>query len=98
MSLVAAAARGHVRAGDEILVLCSGGGLVLSALDENGALTGKRHLCPDLAPAFLTGLRAIAADIGRTATLAESVAVAATAMPDAATCPSLRARDRPVKF
>lgn len=54
--IVAASARGQVRAGGEVLVLCSAGGPVQLTRDAGGRPTGGSHLCPDLAPGLLSAL------------------------------------------
>ncbi|MBC7141276.1 MAG: hypothetical protein H5U18_03830 [Rhodobacteraceae bacterium] len=95
MGLVAGAARGQTRAGGEVIVLCSGGGLVQVTLDGNGAPTGETHLCPDLAPALLAAL-----DLALPA-LARPTAVVAARFTEAAvpaatrSAPASRARDPP---
>lgn len=49
-----ATARGQLAPGGQVLVLCSGGGLVQVVLGAEGQPTGESHLCPDLsATAFL---------------------------------------------
>lgn len=53
--LAAAAARGQTRAGDQLLALCSSGGLVQVATDAEGRPTGRAHICPDLALSLLAG-------------------------------------------
>lgn len=56
MGYVASAARGQTVLGGQVVVLCSGGGLVQVTLDETGAPTDETHLCPDLAFGLLAAL------------------------------------------
>ncbi|MCV2869647.1 hypothetical protein OEW28_13515 [Defluviimonas sp. WL0002] len=42
----------------QVVVLCSGGGLVQITLDSQGRPTGQSHLCPDLASNLLAALSA----------------------------------------
>ena len=50
-----ATARGQLAQGGQVLILCSGGGLVQVVLGADGQPTGESHLCPDLAAtAFLS--------------------------------------------
>ncbi len=98
MSVLAASARGQTRAGGEVLVLCSGGGLVQITLDANGEPTGGAHLCPDLALGLLAALSLVAVAIERPATAGERAA-ASPARPVALRAgPALRARDPPVRL
>lgn len=96
MGLVAAAARGQTRAGGEVIVLCSGGGLVQVTLDENGAPTGETHLCPDLAPALLAALDLALPDIVRPAAVLAALVPEAEAPAATRSAPPTRARDPPV--
>ena len=79
MGVAAAAARGQVRAGGEILVLCSGAGLVQVPRDATGAPSGPAHLCPDLAPGLLAAL----ADSAPAQTAARPVTPVETSLPAA---------------
>lgn len=65
MGLVAAAARGQTVLGGQVVMLCSGGGLVQVTLDETGAPTGDTHLCPDLAFGLLAALEVPPPDVAR---------------------------------
>ncbi|MGB3317114.1 MAG: hypothetical protein WBB85_22230 [Albidovulum sp.] len=56
MGLAAAMTRGQTRIGGQVVVLCSGGGLVQITLDAEGEPTGGSHLCPDLVPSLLTAI------------------------------------------
>lgn len=53
MGFAAAVARGQTVVEGQVVVLCSGGGLIQLALDATGRPTGKSHLCPDLAASLL---------------------------------------------
>lgn len=53
MSLAAATARGQVSVAGQVVVLCSGGGLVQVTLDADGNPTGESHFCPDLVASVL---------------------------------------------
>lgn len=59
MGFAAATARGQTAAGGQVVVFCSGGGLVQITLDADGNPTGDSHLCPDLA-SFLLAAHALA--------------------------------------
>lgn len=65
MGLATAMARGQVLSGGQVLVLCSGGGLVQITLDAEGAPTGDSHLCPDLAYGLLAALEVSPPDVAR---------------------------------
>jgi hypothetical protein len=65
MGYAAAMARGQSQAGGQVLVLCSGGGLVQVTLDENGRPTGDTHICPDLAFGLLAALEVLPPDVLR---------------------------------
>ncbi len=65
MGFAAAAARGQTDLGGQVVVLCSGGGLVQVTLDESGAPTGETHLCPDLAFGLLAALEVSPPDVAR---------------------------------
>lgn len=96
MGLVAAAARGQTRAGGDVIVLCSGGGLVKVVLDENGAPTGETHLCPDLAPTLLAALDLALPEIERPAVIV-AAGFAEAAVPAATrSAPASRARGPPL--
>ncbi len=96
MGLVAAAARGQTRAGGEVIVLCSGGGLVQVTLDKNGAPTGETHLCPDLAPALLAALDLALPDIERPVAVVKAQFPGAELSDASRSAPALRARDPPI--
>lgn len=51
-----ATARGQVETRGQVLVLCSGGGLVQVVLDADGQPTGQSRFCPDLAATALAAL------------------------------------------
>lgn len=65
MGFAAAAARGQTVLGGQVVMLCSGGGLVQVTLDETGAPTGDTHLCPDLAFGLLAALEVSPPDVAR---------------------------------
>ncbi|MDW4551086.1 hypothetical protein R5H32_17120 [Defluviimonas sp. D31] len=97
MGVAAAAARGQVRAGGEILVLCSGAGLVQVPRDATGAPSGPAHLCPDLAPGLLAALADSApAEAARPVTPVETSLPAAKRVPGAAVLAPFGARGPPV--
>ncbi|MCY1127065.1 hypothetical protein OU426_09375 [Frigidibacter sp. RF13] len=58
-----AASRGVVQGSGQVLVFCSGGGLVQIEVDAEGNPTGRSHLCPDLAAHALAALDLAAADL-----------------------------------
>jgi hypothetical protein len=55
-SLLAASARGQTAVNGQVVILCSGGGLVQVSLDASGNPAGPAHLCPDLALGLLAAL------------------------------------------
>jgi hypothetical protein len=65
MGFAAATARGQSTAGGQVLVLCSGGGLVQVTLDADGKPTGDTHICPDLAFSLLAALEVSPPDVAR---------------------------------
>lgn len=56
MGFAAAMARGQTQIGEQVTVLCSGGGLVQVTLDADGQPTGATHLCPDLALSLVAAI------------------------------------------
>jgi len=73
MGLAAAMARGQVLAGGQVVVLCSGGGLVQITLGADGAPTGDSHLCPDLAASLLAAYDLAVPEVARPDGLAEAL-------------------------
>mgnify|MGYP001244144400 CR=1 FL=1 len=73
MGLAAGAARGQVRVGGQVAVLCSGGGLVQVTLDAEGVPTGRQHICPDLALSLLAAFDLAPADVTRPAVAGEDL-------------------------
>ncbi len=63
MGYAAAVARGQTTVDGQVLVLCSGGGLVQVTLDANGEPTGNSHLCPDLAFGLMAALEITPPDV-----------------------------------
>lgn len=96
IGLVAAAARGQTRAGGEVIVLCSGGGLVQVTLDATGQPTGETHLCPDLALVFLSALDIALPDLTRLPGATEVPVPDLIVAPAARIVPVFRARGPPV--
>ncbi|MEZ5778300.1 MAG: hypothetical protein R3E44_08060 [Paracoccaceae bacterium] len=101
MSLVAAgyaaaSARGQTRADGRVLVLCSNGGLVQLALDENGAPSGRIHLCPDLAAGLLAAPALAVPEITRPISAAHRLTAPAASLAAAVIVPPSHARDPPV--
>ncbi len=96
IGLVAAAARGQTRAGGEVIVLCSGGGLVQVTLDATGQPTGETHLCPDLALVLLSVLDIALPDLTRLPGAAEVPVPDLVVAPAARIAPVFRARGPPV--
>ena len=69
-----ASARGQLTEGDgQIMVFCSGGGLVQMEIGADGKPTGKSHLCPDIAASALAALDLPPVDTGRPSGKAEAL-------------------------
>ncbi|PPB81140.1 hypothetical protein LV82_01182 [Albidovulum inexpectatum] len=63
MGMGAAWARASIRAGGQVLVLCSSGGPIQVTLDGNGKPTGQVHICPDLALGLVAAVSASHPDV-----------------------------------
>lgn len=69
-----ASARGQLTEGNgQIMVFCSGGGLVQMEIGADGKPTGKSHLCPDIAASALAALDLPPVDAGRPSGKAETL-------------------------
>lgn len=96
MGFAAASARGQTVVRGQVMVLCSGGGLVQVTLDAEGRPTGDSQLCPDLA-AYVIAAHALApVAILRPTSLAARIAPAAPARTAGIGAGTPRARDPPV--
>jgi predicted lipoprotein with Yx(FWY)xxD motif len=99
MGYAAATARGQTTAGGQVLVLCSGGGLVQVTLDRDGKPTGQSHLCPDLASGLLAAFEMAPPVVVRPAAAGVALVQPAPALQRSGHAPdAARARGPPVRI
>ena len=96
MGFAAATARGQAMAGGQVLVLCSGGGLVQLTLDADGKPTGETHLCPDLAFSLIAACEIATPTASPPETLSEPLVARAPLYLTLTPRPASQARGPPV--